>query len=402
MLQLPAECAQNPCYNVNRTPGWEKILKFYWPKINRTILILLTLLAAVPLVVPLVPAAAADNITLSSSVQTNFPNSLTFSVTAQSSSNITQLRLHYIVVHQNFASVVSEGWAEFTPSTSVKTQWVWDMRRASIPPATDVQYWWTALDSAGNTGKTPTATVTFDDNRYQWQKLASSTIILQWYNGDSQFAANLMTAAQQGLTRIQNDTGAIPQGHVHIYIYGSQQDLLGSMLFPQQWEGGVTFGGYDTIAIAVAPTDLSFGQRVVPHELTHWIVNQLTFNNYGAGLPTWLDEGLATYGEGPNPAYQQALLYALNTNQLLSVRSLSSPFSADPTQALISYGESNSIVTYMLQRYGKSKMVQLLNVFRQGATYDDALKQVYGFDQDGLGVLWFGNLLLTASPTPGR
>jgi hypothetical protein len=363
---------------------------------------LLVLLFALPLLAPLVPAAAAGNITLNSTVQSDFPNTLTFNVTAHSSSNITRLRLHYVVLHQNFASVVSEGWAQFTPSTSVKTQWVWDMRRASLPPSTDVQYWWTAMDSAGNTGQTPTASFTFDDTRYKWQKLSSSAILLQWYNGDSQFANSLMTAAQQGLTRIQNDTGAIPQGQVHIYIYGSQQDLLGSMLFPQPWEGGVTFEGYNAIAIAVAPVDLSFGQRAVPHELTHWIVHQITFNNYGAGLPVWLDEGLATYGEGPNSSYQQALLYGLNTNQLLSVRSLSSPFSADATQALISYGESNSIVTFMLQKYGKNKMVQLLNVFHQGAGYDDALKQVYGFDQDGLGVQWFGYLLLNTSPTPAR
>ncbi len=376
-------------------------MSFFQTKLSRIfIFLLLTLLLALPPATLLVPASAASTITLNSSVQIAFPNSLTFSVTAQSSANITQLRLHYTVTHQNFASVVSEGWAQFTPSTSVKTQWVWDMRRASIPPATDVQYYWTAVDSAGNTGQTTSATVTFDDNRYKWQKLNSGPIILQWYNGDSQFANSLMTAAQQGLSRIQNDTGAIPQGQVHIYIYGSQQDLLGSMLFPQQWEGGVTFGGYNTIAIAVAPDQLSFGQRAVPHELTHWIVGQITFNNYGAGLPTWLDEGLATYGEGPNPSYQQALLYALNNNQLLSLRSLSSPFSADPTQAFISYGESNSVVTFMLQKYSKAKMVQLLNAFHQGATYDDALKQVYGFDQDGLGAQWFTNLIMTATPAP--
>ena len=69
---------------------------------------------------------------------------------------------------------------------------------------------------------------------------------------------------------------------------------------------------------------------------------------------------------------------------MISVRSLSSPFSAIPEQAYISYAESNSIVTFLIQKYGKDKMVQLLNVFHQGSGYDDALKQVYGFDQDGL------------------
>jgi len=82
---------------------------------------------------------------------------------------------------------------------------------------------------------------------------------------------------------------------------------------------------------------------------------------------------------------------------LISVRSLSSPFSAITEQALISYGESQSIVTFLLQTYGKDKMDQLLNVFHEGAGYDYALKQVYGFDQDGLDVLWRQSLGINIS-----
>jgi hypothetical protein len=356
--------------------------------------IFILLLTALPLLMPgsaLYVEAASINLT--SSVQPAFPNSITFNVKAQSSSNITQLRLHYIVNHQNVASVVSEGWAQFNPATSVNTQWLWDMRKTSIPPATQVQYWWTALDSAGNTGQTPNSTFTFDDTRFSWKITTSGPVILKWYNGDTAFASTLMDAAQQGLSRIENNTGAVPRGQVNVYIYGSQQDLLGSMLFPQQWEGGVTFEGYNAIAIGVSPNNLDFGVRAVPHELTHWIVGQLTFNDYGAGLPTWLDEGLATYGEGQlNPSYQQALSQAINNKQLISLRSLSSPFSAVAEQAYISYGESNSVVTFMIQKYGKDKMVQLLGVFQQGSTYDDALKQVYGFDQDGLDAVWRQNM----------
>jgi hypothetical protein len=198
------------------------------------------------------------------------------------------------------------------------------------------------------------------------------------------------------LQRIENNTGATPQGNVRIYIYASSQDLQGAQLFAQQWEGGVTFSEYDIIAIGVPTNQLSYGQRAVPHELTHWIVGQITFNDYGAGLPTWLDEGLATYGEGTlSPDYQSALNFAEKNNQLISVRSLSSPFSAVAMQAYISYGESNSIVTFLINKYGKDKMNQLLKVFQQGSTYDAALKQVYGFDQDGLDTQWHSYIAAT-------
>jgi hypothetical protein len=366
--------------------------------------VLLAVMAVIPLTLaPRLPVSAASGITLSSSVQISFPNSMRFEVKAQSDVNIVKLRLHYIVDRQNFASVVSEGWPQFNPAPSVDTQWLWDMRKSSLPPGTQVQYWWTAEDAAGKTGETDRASVSFDDDRYQWQSMTTAPVTLLWYKGDRAFADALMAAAQQGLQRIENDTGAMPQGNVRIYIYASSQDLQGAELFPQQWEGGVTFTGYDIIAIGVATSDLAFGQRAVPHELTHWIVHQITFNDYGAGLPVWLDEGLATYGEGTlSPDYQAALNYAINNNRLISVRSLSSPFSAIPEEAYISYGESNSIVTYLIQKYGRDKMNQLLEVFHQGSGYDEALQQVYGFDQDGLDALWRQSLGIKTAFIPQR
>jgi len=361
------------------------------PRVARILVYaVLVVLAIVPFAVASHSTASpASGINLSSSVQVSFPNSITFDVEAQSDANITKLRLHYIVDQQNYAEVVSEGWPQFSPSTSVDTQWVWNMGESGgLPPGAQVEYWWTAEDAAGESAQTNISTVSFDDNRYNWQSITTEPVTLLWYSGNDLFANSLMTAAQQGLQRIENKIGATPQGHVRIYIYASTQDLQGSLLFAQRWVGGLTFGSFNIIAIAVATNQLPFGEGAIAHELTHWVVHQVTFNNYGAGLPPWLDEGLATYIQGAVPDYQAALNYAIENNQLISVRSLSSPFSAIPAQALISYGESQSIVTFLIQTYGEDKMNQLLNVFHQGAGYDDALKQVYGFDQSGLDVLW--------------
>ena len=342
--------------------------------------------------------AASASIALSSSVQIAFPTAMTFKVHAQSDSNLTQLRVHYKVARQNVASVTSEGWAQFTPATTVDGQWVWDMRKSGLPPGAQVEYWWTAVDAAGKTAQTSTATVVFNDDRHKWQTINSGPITLEWYNGSQSFANSLLNAGVQGLQRIGSDTGAIPQGQVLIYIYASAQDLQSAQLFAQPWEGGVTFQGYNIIAIGVPTDQLSYGQRAVPHELTHWIVGQITFNDFGAGLPTWLDEGLATYGEGTlSPDYQSALSSAIRNNQLISVRSLSSPFSAVAQQALTSYGESNSIVTFMIDTYGKAKMRELLGVFQQGSGYDEALQRVYGFNQDGLDSLWRKSLGLSSA-----
>jgi hypothetical protein len=42
----------------------------------------------------------------------------------------------------------------------------------------------------------------------------------------------------------------------------------------------------------------------------------------------------------------------------------------------------------LISAYGQEKMLQLLNVFSKGSTYDGALEAVYGFDSESLNTLW--------------
>ena len=47
-----------------------------------------------------------------------------------------------------------------------------------------------------------------------------------------------------------------------------------------------------------------------------------------------------------------------------------------------------SLVRYLRLSFGWDRMRQLLAVFKEGSTSDDALEQVYGFDSDGLDERW--------------
>ena len=197
-----------------------------------------------------------------------------------------------------------------------------------------------------------------------------------------------MASAQQALARLAKDTGAYLEKPVKMYIYADAQDLRGAMIYPQEWTGGVAFTRHGIIAIGIAPNRLDWGKRAIAHELSHLVIHQVTFNPY-IGLPTWLDEGLAMYAEGELESGYVALLNeAIAEESLISVRSLSSPFSAHAEQAYLAYAQSYSLVEFLINNYGQSKMLELLNTFRQGSSYDGALDKVYGFDMDGLDALW--------------
>ncbi len=362
-------------------------------------ILLVILLATIVMPAPSIVYADDEISLLESTAEVYFPSALSFTIKAESSKDITRIRLHYQVDKMNYADVVSEAWPIFVPAPKVETKWIWDMRKASLPSGATLHYWWTIENETGNKLITPAASVSFDDKRYPWQELSSGQLTLFWYEGSQSFADELMAASQQAITRLARDTGAMLESPVKIYLYASTRDLQGSMIFPREWTGGVAFTEYSIIAIGVSPKDLDWGKDALAHELGHMVTHQITFSPYGADLPTWLDEGLAVYTESnPSPTFQTRLKKAVSEQRLISVRSLSSPFSANPDEAYLSYAQSHSVVTFLIQNHGQSKMLRLLTLLKEGNSCDEALTEIYGFDQDGLDELWQQSLTASGEP----
>jgi len=336
------------------------------------------------------PVQAQSNIVVkSATVLASFPTDITFKITAQSSSNINEIRLHYAVEQLGFADVSAEAFITFTPALTVSAEWKWDMRRTGgLPPGTLINYWWTVKDASGAKLETQKARLKFDDVRFKWQKISGNLINIYWYEGTQAFAQDLLTTAQEATARLEKDTGAFLREDVHIYIYASSNDLRGSMIFPQEWTGGVAFTRYGTIAIGISPLNLTWGKRAIAHELTHLVTHQMVLNPYN-DIPVWLEEGIAMYNEGPlQSQFSVPLNKAIADNKLLSLQTLSSPFSSFADVSYLSYAESYSAVEYLIKTYGKDKMLQLLETFRQGSTYDGALMKVYGMDMRSLNAKW--------------
>ena len=276
-----------------------------------------------------------------------------------------------------------------TPAASVDVSWTLDMRKTGgLPPGAMVRYWWVIRDAAGGRIETAPLSVRFNDGRHSWQELTEGLVSVFWYSGAASFAGDIMSSAQEALDKLAKDTGAVIEKPLRFYIYATQQDLLGAMIFPQEWTGAVTYAEFGTIVMGLSRDNMAWGKRVIAHELGHAVTHQITANPY-SDLPRWLDEGLATYNEGLlDVSFSTALHRAVTSGTLFSVRSLASPFSALPELASLSYAQSFSIVDYLIGTYGQEKMLQLMSVFGHGSTYDRALTTVYGFDTDGLNTRW--------------
>jgi hypothetical protein len=177
---------------------------------------------------------------------------------------------------------------------------------------------------------------------------------------------------------------------VKVFLYKTASDmqpvLLGGQLSPQA--GVITLGEVVVSDTAVVAHDVS-APDILRHELSHIVMHSAVSGPY-RNLPAWLEEGVAVYGQSePLPDMTSALEAAIQSNRPFTVRALSSASVAESGGNVgLFYGQSYSIVRFLIDEYGEAKFRDLLAAFRDGNRTDDALMQVYGFDQDGLENAW--------------
>jgi len=333
--------------------------------------------------------------------EANFRDHLTFTLSAESTAEITQADLFYRVVGQ-IAS--SRNQAEFTPGTSIEAQFKIDQVNPSnyFPPGAELEYWWKIADTAGNELTTERETITYNDDRFDWQSLQNERLTLYWYEGSDSFGKSLFERANEALDTLETDIGITLDDPIKIFIYANHRDLLSALsLTAQEWTGGVAYTEYGVVVIGINPSQLSWGLNAMTHEMSHLVIHQATDNPF-SGLPTWLDEGIAVYNENRDELdqdFRQLFEHAVATDQLMTLRTLSSPFPADPLLANLAYGQSGATVKFIVDTYGSDAMAKLLSIFSEGAIYDEALQQALGVDTDGLDNTF--RISLGLPPLPG-
>lgn len=322
--------------------------------------------------------------------ENRFPNSLRFTLSAESDAPITRATVYYRVGDEAITSFAP---ARVKPGRRIEAEHVVDLRRFYEPPGVEIRYRWRLEDEVGRAHSTDWQSFVLDDPRFQWQTTRVENVELKWYRGGDAFGEALREPARRVLERLRADAGVEIGRTLKVYVYGSEADFRSaSGPGTHEWAGGSAFTRDGVVLILAPPNALEYARRTVAHELTHVVVYQSTRNPYG-GLPTWLEEGLAMRSEGDlQPSFRRALDAAIKEDRLISVWALSSSFPTDADQAELSYAQSYSLVEFVVERYGQAGMSRLLAEFREGATFDDALRAALGVDTYGLDDQWRASL----------
>jgi hypothetical protein len=338
---------------------------------------------------PVAEKKPAEITTSSNKATLDFPNSVTFVFSGASALPVTNITLEYGTKEHSVVDEIIKVQPAFNPGSTINTSYTWDMRKTPyIPPKAEIWYQWRFQDEAKREFTTPKTTVVFEDTRFQWKLESAPSLDIYYHDQDSAMIKDLLSGTQSNLSRIKLDTVIPPERKIKILIYRNYDEVKSSGLFKQDWIGGQAFPNYNVIILAVNSSNLNWAKGGVPHEITHLIVHETVFGPFG-DIPRWLDEGLAMFSEGQLAAeYNKYLDTAVRENSIMSVRSISSQFPTDANKASLAYAESNSVVSYLIETYGWDKIKTLLETFKDGSTYDNALKKVYNFDTGGLDKEW--------------
>jgi hypothetical protein len=316
----------------------------------------------------------------------DFPKGITFSVDYSTTEPIARAELLYSYAGDETLNLVT---AQPGDSSAQSVSYFLDLQIYYLPPGLDLTYYWRLTGENGATAETQPATVTWLDSRFNWTTIETADVRVSTYDGNADFAQQILDSAQAAVDRVQTDLNVKLDQQVRIWSYGSKDDFSGTQApNTEQWLAGVAFPDLKLI-LAVLPTgDTTEVGRVIPHEIAHQVIHQATENPF-SDLPTWLDEGVAvSYQDNGNDGFPSMVKSAAEQGSLFSIRSLNSGFPYDAGSATLSYAESFSIVTFIKSKWGADGLSRLINAYKDGISDDDAARQALGVDLTELDALW--------------
>jgi len=146
----------------------------------------------------------------------------------------------------------------------------------------------------------------------------------------------------------------------------------------RSWSGGL-YDGKIRIPVKNLNGDLEKLKPVLAHELTHMVIH----TKVGTSCPIWLNEGLACYQEGRSQYSISIARKYLSINSKFKLGNLPKSFlKLSKGEAKNAYAISNSIVSFLIERYGMASMQDVLQALANGKTAKEAIENVYMLNID--------------------
>lgn len=220
-------------------------------------------------------------------------------------------------------------------------------------------------------------------NDAAFETLKSDHFIVR-YRCDTQFAEQVRERAEQYYETIAADLDMDRfsgfwtwENRCTIVLFASREDYM-QQTGQQQWAGGHV--DYAKKIIFCYPWAEGFMTTLLPHELTHIILREYIKDN--RHVPLWVDEGLAQFEEQSPALEQYQLMRTIAKNgssipfaEIQRIDSLA--HGVDTEFAALFYAQSRSMITFLIDRYGRQRFGEFMRQLRLGKSIGEALRFAY-------------------------
>jgi hypothetical protein len=335
------------------------------------------------------PARAETTIT-AATVENGYPRNLTFTLSARSDSEITDVSLHYAIAGRRTSALGKPD--EFTPGTRVDTKVTVQVNSAAgyIPVGSAFRWHWEVLTADGATTSQPEQEFFYLPPGQAWESVEGEFMAVYYHGNQRALATEYLEAGEATYQKVGQDLFNITlqQVPINVILFANEREM-------DPARPGAGAGSFDAAVttcgtkvsndiVLVIPQSCGTTDRTdtLRHELGH-ILNQTAGEGSLGKLPSWLDEGTAVYAQStPGNGYLGAFQSAARRNQLIPFAQMGTP-SGDASKVNLFYGQSYAMVRYLIDKGGPPQYAEFFATIKRGSRFDEALKQVYGFDLAG-------------------
>lgn len=342
---------------------------------------------------------AADAVVVENEIRSNYPLSLTFRLGLAADTAVDTVALIFSTDQRNCAESSARHPVEVKTGSTLTAEWKLEFKRAApLPPGATLFWEWEIRLKDGTITRTPRRTYTLVDERLTWHTLSRGDVSVNWSQGDNSFGQFLLDQTVAALANASRLYGVTMSTPTRVWIYPDAKYLDDILWTAPDWTGGVALPDSGASLIGIAPSQREWAKNVLPHEITHLVIDQRLLNCSNAHLPTWLNEGLAVVAEPDLPSDINAMLDAVRAGKLDSLRALANGFAGDGQLARLSYTYGGEVARYLVTTQGPKKLDVLFSEVKSGTDIDNALISAFGFDTDGLDQRWRASVGLPSQP----
>lgn len=216
----------------------------------------------------------------------------------------------------------------------------------------------------------------------KWEEYKKQHFIIYYKKAPLDFVKTVEQTAEEYYKEIAKNLGFNRykswtwNDRAHIYIYDDKEDYVKNSR-QVHWSWGAA--SPTKKLIKTYPSASGFFDTLLPHELGHIIFGE--FVGPKANIPRWFDEGVAKNQEKAKGFGSDKIVRrAIEDGTFIPIKRLPLvPLNNNTPRekVILFYAESASIVSFMINEYGRHKFVRFCRKLKEGGTFEFALRSVY-------------------------